>query len=188
MRQFRFKLFVAGAIVLLALASRALVGQMIGEGRMQTEVQRSQVEPGLIAPAIRPGPAAEPPNVTQSLSFPRIATHVEGRQVFVSGKAEVFDRVPGNLYIWLLRIYSTGKGARLLREHHYLENAMQLADSGAASPTFDDAVWLDPGTYKVELTIYAVPADFPFPKVKFGEDLKYKAIAKLTRSKRVIVQ
>lgn len=41
--------------------------------------------------------------------------------------------------------------------------------------------------FSVELTINSLPPNSPFEQVKFGEDLKRKAIVKLSRFQKVVI-
>jgi hypothetical protein len=119
-----------------------------------------------------------------------LAVKVQGWQVAVFARAKVYDVAPGKLYVWLLRIHTYGKQPKLLREHHYLDQAIQLAGGQTEmQPAFNDLITLDPGTYRLELIFYSVPIDYQFRQFKRGADiLRQKGvIGCLSRNQKVVI-
>jgi hypothetical protein len=127
-----------------------------------------------------------PPNLVRAAKMAAMGVELRGQDVVVSGKVEIYDSVPGAKYIWLLRVYRNDPRKELLREHHYAEQASTLAaGSVSMEPVFLDAIDLPPGSYRVELSNYAVPPNFPLNQVKFGENMKTRALSNVAAARRV---
>ena len=137
------------------------------------------------APAVLAQPG---PDVVRATALTQLDVAAVGRQVTVSGEAQVYDTVPGSRYIWLLRIYRHDRQKTLLKEHHYLDQAVALPEGDVSmSPDFNDVIELPAGAYRVELTLYAVRPDFQFKAVRFGQDLKMTALAMVSGYQRIII-
>lgn len=131
-----------------------------------------------------PGSAA-----ARLLIFPQFTTEVTDRILSVSGKARIYETDQKVSYVWSLRIFQDGGIAKLFREHHYTDHPITLNEGRAtAQPEFLDQVILPPGKYKVELTLYAVPLDFDFLKLKRGEDIQRSVHSLARRHRRVVVE
>ena len=199
MRTFRTRLAWTAIPLLVAvtLGTQSIIGQSAKRQAKHTpESIHEKAKHMPSGPAAQqqgePNPLANP-RVVRSLAFPGMAAQSEGQLVAVSGHARVDDRKarqPVHLAVKGLPLSeSKNKRGAILQEHHYLENAVALeAGQTRMTPTFNDVIILKPGTYHVELTIYAVPPDFQFNRVKFGEDIKKKAGAGLTRHAKVVVK
>ena len=185
-------LAAAAAVGITAAAARALTGQAAAQapspaaaphlGGRTTEAKYLGEPPSQLPLAF----TEFPPEMVRVAKLSHLDVAVTGRQVAVSGNVEAVDKVPGSSYIWLLRVYTNDKQRQLLKEHHYLDQAVTLPEGEVAmNPAFNDTIELPPGGYKVELTMYAVPPDFPFKKVKFGEDMRKKAIIKVSGLRKV---
>src|SRR5262249_36153829 len=100
----------------------------------------------------------------------------EGGLVTVAGSAEVYEAQPGAVYVWSLRVFGDVPGKKpLLREHHYEDRAVWMGPGQRSmQPEFRDTFQWEPGAYRVELTLYATPADFTFRGLAFGADLRMK--------------
>jgi hypothetical protein len=196
---------VAAAALVLALsaaAGRSLIGQAAGGPkapgvRTETAVTKgphpSAEEHALLArrAEAQAGQMEQGGAVQRHVTSGPMALRVDGRLVAISGRARVFDGDPGNLFVWLVRVYADdgARKRRLLKEQHYVDRPAVLPPGETVMhPTFDDIVDLSdlkPGAYQVELSLYGVPPDFPFARVKFGEDLHRKTHGWVGRSQKV---
>jgi hypothetical protein len=195
MRRLRFgwpTIAISLGAVAFTLTTWALIGRALGRStapRRPPELH-TRYEQHLSMPEAMPRPEAPPGPFTKFvMTFRRMKVHTEGNMAAVFGQVKVFDRVPGNQYIWLLRVYSyKNNKPKLLREHHYLENAVLLAEGQTQMvPVFNDFIGLDPGSYRLELTLYGVPPNFPFNRVKFGEDMRKRTLALVSHFARVVI-
>jgi hypothetical protein len=184
------------AIVLAAVAATlttwTVIGRALGQSnaapRMHDTSEQHLVLPGEAIP--QPAEAPPDPFVDSVMIFREMKVQTQGNTAAVSGQVKVFDRVPGRQYIWLLRVYSFNDNKRkLLREHHYLEDALRLAEGQARmAPDFNDFIGFDPGTYHVELTLYGVPLDFQFNRMRFGEDMRQRTLTLVQHFKEVVIE
>ncbi len=136
-----------------------------------------------------PTVSAQPrPDVVRAANFTEMNVAVAGRRVAVSGEVQIYDTVPGLRYIWLLRIYRHDKAKTLLKEHHYLDQAIVMPDGDVnMTPAFDDMIELPAGAYRVELTLYAVPPNFQFKRVKFGQEMKMAASVNVSDFQKIVI-
>jgi hypothetical protein len=186
---------VLATAILTILATRRLVGQLAARGRIPP-ADTARIEPGPVE--VRPRvprrdgrPFVPPPGLMAAATFPTFDVQVDGRRVSVMGEVHVDCAEPGHAYIWLLRAHAVGddpKQLKVHKEHHYLENAISLAEGESRmKPAFADTIELAPGRYKIELILYAVPPGFNFEGLKFGEDMGPKAIIDVSRSRRITI-
>jgi hypothetical protein len=207
-----FRRWAIGAGVIAAAAGSA-IGQEAARGREKPTARLGPATVGTTGsrPGAVPTPAEQPPvassllspaGTTQAMTLYGLKVAVEGRAVEVRSRAEVVNTDPGDIYVWLLRAYdpkipvpdpdpaSPGilQRRRIIKEHHYLEEMFTLpADRVRARPTFHDFLELPPGRYFVEVTLYQVPADFPFKKLTWADDIHRKAWQSLSRSATVVI-
>lgn len=127
-----------------------------------------------------------PDGMVRAAHLPQMNVEVAHQQVAVSGKAEVYDTIPGIRYIWLLRVYESKQQRRLIQEHHYLDHARILPEGEVTmNHAFSDIFDLPAGDYKVELTMYGVSPKFQVNDIKFGEDLRPKSLLKVSRFQKI---
>jgi hypothetical protein len=179
-RGFFFALAVV-SVAVVAIGTNALIGQVPSQkpGRQPGGAQSAPSE------AVLPAQNQQPADVARTARLSQMNVAVTGQQVIITAKAEVYDTVPGHNYIWLLRIYESDKGKQLLKEHHYLQQPSALPQGELQmTPAFNDLIELPAGSYKAELSIYAVPPGFPVNAWKFGEDIKKKAVIKISGSQQ----
>ncbi len=176
------------AVLVTTTAIKARIGATADGGRRPEGMVTTPVDPidGQARPPL--GDEQAPPGLVRRAAFQKLAVKVDGRHVEVFGRVQVFDAIPGSNYIWLLRIYTNDKARRLLKEHHYQEQAVTLPDGEAVmSPSFYDTTELPPGSYKFELAMYAVPPDFPLGELKFGQDMKKTALIHISSLKKITI-
>jgi hypothetical protein len=132
-------------------------------------------------------PAQLPVNAIGGARFGEMTVETGGGQVFIKGFAEVFEAVNDHQYVWLLRVYDAKE--KLIDEHHYIREAVALpAGESSASPEFKDTIDLEPGDYRIELSLYGVPRNFDFGSLKFGENMKTWASVQVSNFERVTVR
>lgn len=154
-------------------------------GRVVPGGATARIDPGATRP---PAPGQMPSPSLRRMHFRQMDVVTVGQRVAVTGAAEVYETVPGNLYVWLLRIYSGDDQKPLLKEHHYANRAVIVPQGvDTMSPTFEDAFELPPGVYKVELTIYCVAPGFPFDKLQYGEEMRKATLTKLSRFRKITI-
>jgi hypothetical protein len=87
-----------------------------------------------------------------------------GRELVVSQKVRVLERLPDASYVWVLRVYREtpkvpgqrpSKTKRVpLVERYYTEQTFHVpADVVVMNPTFTESVVLEPGTYSVRVSL-----------------------------------
>jgi hypothetical protein len=181
---------IVGALAVAAAVAGSLVAQPPGR---RAAIRRTRTTTRLTAEAAaapdRDGgmlPGHDPHTKQVMIAGPMTA-EVEGRLAHLRGRVEVFDRVPGGRFIWLLRVYSYNKEHVLLREHHYLEAAVVMPPGETRiAPVFDDTIELDPGGYDLWLTLYAAPPGFPFDEIKVGEYMGHRT-SKVDLGAKVVI-
>jgi hypothetical protein len=123
---------------------------------------------------------------TRAMKYERIAATVEDDIVTVEGTALINETDPTFLYIWSTRIYDAPRGGKLLKERHYTDAA--ISGLGEMVATCRHDVILAPGQYRIELSLYCVPAGWDWSRVERGADLKMLVEAKLSGSRRVTIE
>ncbi len=71
---------------------------------------------------------------------------VEGNLVHVKAQGFIFERRPNQRYIWSLRIHDLVTN-NLISKHDYIDQPFTV--DGERSPTFEDTITLQPGSYRV---------------------------------------
>jgi hypothetical protein len=133
---------------------------------MLAAVMRAVLEPGPPAPrpglvmifgSADPGPvqAADDPIPVVDLGSPgiEVVPHPGGR-VHVRGEAGVVNGAREGAFVWRLRTSEAGPYGRIINEHIYDDRPIRLAaDPILKILRFDDMIALEPGTYRLELSI-----------------------------------
>jgi hypothetical protein len=100
---------------------------------------------------------------------------VDGPLVHVTGAAYVFDREPGNAYVWTLRV-DRGRRDDLVWEHHYTDQATVLPlGQFHADLKFSDTVALERGRYRVWLYLHSLAPGSTFEGLPPGADFEKTA-------------
>ena len=158
----------------------------ISENFMTTKGQSKLTDENLVQ--LLQKPLILPENGIRASRLTYLAVEGGGGMMFVQGMGEIIDTTPDLQYVWLLRIYANEGSKQLINEHHYIAQAITLAEGEQkASPTFKDSFDMNPGSYRVELTLYGVPKDFNFGDLRFGESMRSTARSKVSNFKRVVV-
>lgn len=108
---------------------------------------------------------------------------VIGREVGVSAKVAMWDTRAGVSFLWSLRVSDPSTKQTFLMKHY--KNQIFNLTEGQANPTFEESETLLPGTYAVRLTLYEIPANFDYAKLKDEET--EKAFRVVSGFKKVIV-
>ncbi len=131
-------------------------------------------------------PDQQPADLQRSMEFSSLQVAVENKVITIDGQVHVYDTVPNVLYVWSVRVY---QALKVLKEHHYSDQAAWLVEGkGVMQPQFHDQFPMAPGSYRVELSLYAVPQGFRFDTLKFGENFKLKVLSKVSRSKNITIE
>jgi hypothetical protein len=164
-----------GLVLAVGWAGRSLIGRATRPAPRQwvehSEMKRHEMPPGEVP--VPPPLGLGPNGVAAARMLGMEAHRIEGGRLAVSGEAEVIDRRPGYLYVWLLRLYTPGgpRDRRLVWEHHYLDDAAGTAPGRLwLNPAFGDVIGPRPGEYEIELILYGVPPDWPFEAMGRGFD------------------
>jgi hypothetical protein len=176
--------------VFLGVTTRVLVGMAAKQTASGSIQQPGQAHLGGRLVRIKPGMQKQPGISAKTgnhwMKYTNLSVAVTEHDVDVSAKVQVGDLLGNLRYVWLLRVYKPAKPNVLLWEHHYLEQIFTLPHGETTmNPSFHDKVPLPVGDYRVEVTLYSVPPDFQFDKVKFGEDMKPIVTGKLGQSRPV---
>lgn len=103
-------------------------------------------------------------------SFDAVA---EGRKVVISANFPILEKPPHATFLWTLRVYgATGnrKKTKSLSEQYYVNQTFHLpADQVEMSPTFKETIELEPGTYRVHVSLYKLRGNFDFSTLKTAE-------------------
>jgi hypothetical protein len=111
---------------------------------------------------------------------------VNGQFVTIEGSALVHQIDTTIRYLWSTRIYEPGENGKLLKERHYTDQA--IGGEVDMTPEFRDVVLLEPGRYRVELTLYGVRPGWDWSAVPRGKDLHLKAWLTMDRSQTVTIE
>jgi hypothetical protein len=193
----RFRWLLIGSLILAGagaagLAIRRAAARDGGGGRGTMRVLKVwKRAPGEAGPP-RADPLADPHGIG-GMGLDRLSVDVDGRIVTISGAADVSDRRPDRVYVWLVRVwpYDAGTHRRgpLLREYHYLQQAMMFpAGRHRMTPKFHDVLGLDPGSYDIMLSLYRGTVDFPFDRLEFGADLKAHGLSEVGNARTVVIR
>lgn len=170
------------AIAVIAMIVAAAVAQHFVQTTGKTELVEQHE--GLPPPHAQ-FPEQPPDDLQRSMEFTTLQVGTEGGIVTLDGQIHVYETTPGVSYVWSVRVY---KGQEVVKEHHYSDQPAWLAaGKGVMQPQFHDQFPMPPGSYRVELSLYAVPEGFNFGTVKPGENIKAKVLAKVSRSSRITI-
>jgi len=180
-------------VVSAAIASFLVVAAQ-GVGRRPRAMAPVTVRlDGLHDRVIPPGAVPVPPSAegVSAMSWRGLRTAVQGRQVAIEARAYTHDISGAHRYVWSLRVHGVRadrKALVLLKERHYVEQAMTLAaGQSEAEPRFAETLELPPGVYRVTVYLYAVRPDFDFGRSGPGEDLHMKTAGAAGNSEWITV-
>jgi hypothetical protein len=71
----------------------------------------------------------------------------------VAARVGLMERNPAARYVWALKVVDEADHSRVRLDHPYLDQVFTVA-AGRLDPTFDEAIPLPPGRYRVILTLY----------------------------------
>lgn len=153
---------------------------LVGETKVTPENEVVPIEP------LAKGQANQ--NLLRGMDFPKMLVIVNGGLVNVEASAIVHDKVPGNSYVWSIRVYQSQGKKELVREHHYTEFTRHLEEGETTgNPTFQDSLRLPPGNYMVELSLYATAPDFDFQRLKPNQNIKALALTRVSRTRKIVI-
>lgn len=123
----------------------------------------------------------------QRMHMGDMAAYAEGRDVLVTGWADVADDEGSNEYVWTVRAHAVGGLRRLVHERHSAEGRTTLAAGSVGRPEFADAIELPPGEYRVTLTLHVVPRGFDWSAIDRGEDLRERGASQVSAARKVVI-
>lgn len=188
-RPVRLAAAAIAAAVMAAAATRGFVWAQLAPQRLTSPTKTGDtivaVGEGFSVPKTNPRMLS---NLTRSLRFSEMTSTVNINGVHVTGKVDLYETNPTVSYVWLLRVYEQDNKQMPLFERHYLEQIASVSrEQPTATPTFEEVLPLMPGSYKIELSYYGVPANFAFERIAPGQDLKSICLSLVFSNKRVTV-
>ena len=98
-------------------------------------------------------------NVIASYGLDQVKVQVVGNMVTVSTTANLYDTHPETRFLWSLKV-SDEKGKTTFVNKLYSDQIFSIEPRRPATPTFEDTVQLQPGTYTIAVLMYALPQGF----------------------------
>jgi hypothetical protein len=135
-------------------------------------------------PVVDPDTGRLAPGITGSMGSRPLSVEVEGRQVAITGSADIHGN-RGMRYCWMLRIRRIAikpADRTLLHENYYLDGVFAMPEGqSVAQPLFADTITLPPdrfppGEYDIELTLGGFAPDLDLRTLKRGEAIHLRAL------------
>lgn len=104
-------------------------------------------------------------NVISSYALDKLEVQVVGNMVTASTTANLYDTRPETRFLWSLKV-SDEKGKTTFLNKLYSDQIFSIEPRRPATPTFEDTVQLQPGTYTIAVLMYALPQGFDVATLK----------------------
>lgn len=162
------KLIMPAALVVLAVLSSTVSSSLLGlhgrkghatAGMTVAQTGSESVYAGKPRPP-RPGGIVDHPLAVFKLNRCDVGL-VDGR-VGVSAEVSITDRRLGMVYLWGLRVDDRETEENVANRLYDDQVFFLNGERPTTHPTFDEAIDLPPGDYRVVLKLFAVPIEFPF--------------------------